>query len=86
MRKILNNYIEREMNKRKWMLRLAGFFGSIALALLVVLIVLLTGCISYSTVQPGAIVIECDASCEEAGEQVMETVLWELREDETYPE
>jgi len=86
MRKILNNYIEREMNKRKWMLRLAGLFGSIALALLVAFCVMLTGCISYSTVQPGAVVVECDASCEEVEEQVIETVLWEVRDDKIYPE
>jgi len=44
MRKALNNYIESYMNKRKWMLRFAGVSFSIAVGLLVVLIVLLTGC------------------------------------------
>jgi len=44
MRKALNKYVEREVNRQKWMLRLAGVFFSLALGLLAVLIVQLAGC------------------------------------------
>ena len=44
MRKPLNNYIEREVRRQKWMLRMAGVFFSMGVGLLVIFIVLLAGC------------------------------------------